>query len=84
MTQLGLDAPFGGDRSHRKQGTKKRRPQKNKEELLTKDHIIPQSFLRTLNLENIQMLSKAENIKKGNRLTKEGIEKILKAIIEHL
>lgn len=50
----------------------------------TKDHIIPQSFLRKLRTDNIQFLTKEDNLKKGDRLTKAGLEKILKTIIEHL
>lgn len=53
-------------------------------EQLTKDHIIPQSFLRKLKKDNIQLITKEKNLAKGDRLTKTGLIKILNAIIEHL
>ena len=50
----------------------------------TKDHIIPRMFLRELMKNNIRLVSFKENNIKGNRLTKEGIEKILTTIIKFL
>jgi len=54
-----------------------------KPEVLTKDHIIPQSFLNELRKDNIKMIPVCENRLKGDRLNKEGLEKIFKAIINH-
>ena len=47
---------------------------------LTKDHIIPRAFLRTLKRENIRLMSKDKNQKKGSKLTMEGLIKVLRAI----
>ena len=60
-------------------GGRKRRRKGN----LTVDHIIPKSFLKELRENNTRMMSREENQAKGNRLTKEGIEKIFRLILKY-
>jgi 5-methylcytosine-specific restriction endonuclease McrA len=49
-----------------------------------KDHIIPKSFLRELSRNNIKVIDSTENLKKGNKLTREALEKIFKTIIKYI
>lgn len=48
--------------------------------ILTKDHIIPKAFLKTLSRDNINLISKEKNMNKGSKLTMEGLIKVLQAI----
>ena len=62
----------------------KKHPHFFEEVELNKDHIIPKSFLRELKQNNIQLMPKSQNSAKGDKLTKEALAKVFKAIINHL
>ena len=57
---------------------------RNRKGNFTVDHIIPKSFLKELSKNNTRMMSRKENQAKGNRLTKEALEKIFRLIVKYI